>query len=400
MVIGIDASRANIKERTGTEWYAFFLIKNFIHLIPSSYKVILYTKEPLREEFGTLPSNFVNKALGWPPRFLWTQVRLSFEMLVAKPDILFVPAHTIPIIHPRNTITTIHDVGFEREKKLYDSKNISYKSSFSQVVFRIIVRILTLGKYGNTELDYHRFSARFALKHAKKILTVSSFSKSEIKDVYNVKRDNVVVVPNGYDTDNFNQIRNYKEEKIIKELIGSGDTYILTIGRLGLKKNSINIVKAFGEYKKNNPESQTKLIMIGNKDYGYSKVEDAINHYGISQDIILPGWIDVTPYSHLLRGAEMFIFPSKYEGFGVPLLEAMACGIPIITSNAASMPEVCGEAAHYVNPDDVRDISKGIMIISSNNGYRSSLINKGLKRVKEYSWKITAAKTLTHIIGK
>lgn len=400
MVVGIDASRANLEERTGTEWYAFFLIKYFIKLMPYSYKVVLYTKEPLRNDFGSLPSNFTNKVLNWPPKFLWTQIRLAYEMLVSKPDILFVPAHTIPIIHPNNTITTIHDVGFEREAQLYDTKRISKNSSLSGIVIGALVRLFTLGKYSNTELDYHRFSARFALKHAKKIITVSDFSKKEIVKIYNAHEKNIVVVHNGYDAVHFHNNVHKDEEKTIRQIVGSGDDYMLTIGRLGWKKNTLNIVKAFGEYKKNNPESRIKLVMIGNKDFGYTNVKEIIEKYTIAHDLVLPGWVDVIRYSHLLRGSKIFIFPSKYEGFGVPLLEAMACGVPIITSNIASMPEVCEGAAHYVDPDDVRDISKGMRTILSNKAYRVALVEKGLERVKEFSWKYTAEKTLTHIIDR
>ena len=119
--IGIDASRANVEHRTGTEWYIYNLLHQFKTTIPKSYRVILYTKEPLRQDVLPLPENWENQVLRWPPKLLWTQLRMSLTMLRSsrRPDVLFIPAHTIPVIHPKNTIYVAHDLGFERYAELY-----------------------------------------------------------------------------------------------------------------------------------------------------------------------------------------------------------------------------------------------------------------------------------------
>jgi hypothetical protein len=125
MIIGIDARRANQISRTGTEWYSYVLIKEFAKLDQKN-QVILYMKDPPMEDFHNLPDNFQIKQLGWPIKRFWHQGRLSLEMLFNKPDVLFVPAHTIPLVHPPKTVTTCHDVGFEQFPELYTDSELKY----------------------------------------------------------------------------------------------------------------------------------------------------------------------------------------------------------------------------------------------------------------------------------
>ena len=130
MIIGIDASRANKQEKTGTEWYAYHMIQEWKHLADPHDQFILYSKEKLTGELADLPSNFRSRVLSWPPKLLWTHFRLAWEMFWHAPDRLFVPSHTIPIIHPKNTTTTFHDAGFERYEHLYSDKFIGPKNIF------------------------------------------------------------------------------------------------------------------------------------------------------------------------------------------------------------------------------------------------------------------------------
>src|SRR3989344_6387680 len=129
MILGIDASQANRKVRSGTEWYAFYLIGEFKKLLGGrgDVTVRLYVRGALQSDLANnLPENFQVRILRWPFRFLWGQKRLSLEMLLHPPDVLFCPAHTIPLIHPKRTYTTLHDVGFEDYPELYDSLSRIY----------------------------------------------------------------------------------------------------------------------------------------------------------------------------------------------------------------------------------------------------------------------------------
>ncbi|PIP17482.1 MAG: glycosyl transferase family 1 [Parcubacteria group bacterium CG23_combo_of_CG06-09_8_20_14_all_35_9] len=366
MLIGIDASRANKIRKTGTEWYSYYLIRNLAK-IDKKNRYLLYSKEPLREGLKDLGKNFKSKVLSWPPKFLWTQARLSWEMIRFPPDLLFVPAHTIPLIHPKKTITTCHDIGFERFPEFYSLR----------------------------ELYYHRWAMRFAIKHASHIITVSEFTKREMLEIYKINPQKIVVVHNGFNKNVFRSTGDQKkiQETLIKYKIKK--PYILYIGRLEEKKNTLGLVKAFKELRAKNSELKTlKLLLIGQFGFGYEKVEGAIQKFNLRDEIIRPGWIKEEDRLHLMSGASLFVFPSFYEGFGIPPLEAMACGVPVVASRAASIPEVVGDAAFSVNPQDPQEIAEGMRRVLEDKNLREDLINKGFKRVKEFSWERCAKETL------
>ncbi|MDD5567238.1 MAG: hypothetical protein PHH01_03520, partial [Patescibacteria group bacterium] len=165
MKIGIDASRANSREKTGTEWYSFRLIQEFKKIADSNDQFFLYSKEGLDFGLENLPSNFKSRVLRWPPKFLWTQIRLSIHLLFNKADVLFVPAHTLPLINCRKTVLTVHDIGFERFEQLYSQKIIGPRN-FVKKLINLGVRVVTLGRYGSNELDYHRWAMKYAIEHA------------------------------------------------------------------------------------------------------------------------------------------------------------------------------------------------------------------------------------------
>ncbi|MFA6271542.1 MAG: glycosyltransferase family 1 protein [Patescibacteria group bacterium] len=398
MIIGIDASRANELRKTGTEWYAYYLIQEFKKIADPNDQFILYSKEPLRGELAELPANFISKVLNWPPKFLWTQLRLSWEMFYRKPDVLFVPAHTIPFLHPKNTVTTLHDVGFERFHRLYSKNSIGYKTSFSKWVINILVRTFTLGRYGSNEYDYHRFSARFALKHAKTILTVSNFTKSEILELFGRKySDKIAVTLLAYDNSRLQTEFSSQEIDQILKKYHIQKSFILYIGRLEEKKNISGLIEAFNILKKKyNYEGQ--LVLIGKPGYRFESAQEKITEYGLENYVIQPGWITEEERIILLKSAEVFVFPSFYEGFGIPPLEAMSVGTPVVASNSASIPEVVGDAALLVDPNSPAAIAKSVSSVINNEDYiRDNLIKNGYIRVKQFSWGKTASETLSNI---
>lgn len=394
MIIGIDASRANEVKKTGTEWYAYHLIEEFKKIADHNDQFILYTKEPLREDLGILPANFKNKVLKWPPKFLWTQIRLSIEMLFGSPDLLFVPAHTIPLIHPKNTVTTLHDVGFERFQELYSKDRIGYRTSLTKSLINLLVRILTLGKYGSNEYDYHRFSARFALKHARKIITISQFTKKEILDVYQFARpEKIEVILLACDKKRFSKVTSIQEQKETINKYGIQQPFLLYIGRLEEKKNTIGLIEVLKIL-------QTKygftgqLVLIGKEGFKFKDALRTIERYEMEQKVIRPGWINEDERIILLKAAAVFVFPSFYEGFGIPPLEAMASKVPVVASNAASIPEVVGNAAILVDPKNSEKIAAVVNRALIDQKLRLELIKRGTKRIAQFDWNKTAKATL------
>ena len=457
--IGIDASRANKAEKTGVEWYALHLIQEFKKIIPSEYRVILYSAERLESELAELPPNWENKIikgvnLGRGP-WLWTQLGLTLEMIKSAPDILFVPSHAIPLIHPKRTYTTIHDIGFEVFPESY--------SFFARL--------------------YHRFSARFALYSATKIFTPSEFTKSELIKYYKADSKKIIVTPLGFDAEKYHPICHPRAsgdpEKALDTRcpmlhsldIGRNTSgvpkfeyhpYILFIGRIEKKKNVKRLIEAFLAFKKevsprvhnNNVTIQQcnnlKLIIVGSPGFGYEEIRATAENSALKDDVIFTGYIPSADLPAILAGASVYALPSLYEGFGIPILEAMASGVPVLTSDVASMPEVackfsppsdlqseraqdararvglnpsppeagegrergniCGNpleirgnpkdcAAHLVDPTDTGAIKDGLKKILTDQVYRADLISKGLARTKDFSWESTAKKTLGPIIS-
>ena len=370
MILGIDASRANKEKKTGVEWYSYFLIQEFKKIIPQNIQVVLYSPTPLRKDLLPLPSNWKVKILKWPPRKLWTIFRFSWEMLWHRPNILFVPSHIIPFFAPKKTFTTIHDIGFKKFPEVYSSFNRWLQD----------------------------FGTRRALTHASKIFTPSQFTKTQLLTTYktlcaksNLAHSNIIITPlsynkNLYKPDVQNPILHIAEKYEIKK------PYLFYIGRLEKKKNINNIIEAFKIFNKDNPDYS--LVLAGSKGAGWENLQFKVQNSKLK----ILNWVPDKDVPHLMASAEIFLYPSLYEGFGIPILEAMASGTPVITSSCASMPEVAGDAALLINPNNPQEIAETIQRIINNPSLKQDLIQKGLIRCKQFSWEKCAEQTLHQML--
>ena len=421
MLIGIDASRANRKHKSGVEWYSYYIIRELAKL-DSENEYILYTDEPLREGLADLTcscdlgqicegtdrtidkkgfqkiksphNNFRAKVLKWDFNFLWTQGRLSLEMIFRRPDILFVPSHTLPIIHPKKSIVTIHDIGFVNNTGFYSRDKMGPDSNFYKKFINAIVRIFTLGKFGANTTDYLFWSTKFALKKAKVVLTVSNFTKKEIIDIYGDKVKNLEVVYNGYNNNIYKKIDDKKRIQETLDRCGINGPYIFYVGRIDKKKNIPELVEAFAMMREQEKDIKHKLVLVGNASFGFDEVMQLSEDYRLENELILPGWVEEVDMPYLFNGADAFVFPSKYEGFGIPMLQSMACGIPVAASWAASIPEITKKAALLFNPNSVEDIKDALIRIIKDEKLRDELKNLGAERVKNFSWRKTAGEIL------
>jgi glycosyltransferase involved in cell wall biosynthesis len=397
MVIGIDASRANRKNKTGTEWYSFYLIKNLAK-IDNSNKYILYLdSQPSLELLEIIKDrhNFSFKVLVWPLTSFWTLGRLSLEMLFNRPDVLFVPAHGIPLIHPKNTINTIHDVAFLREQIVYRQEAPRAKTRFRRRVLKFIIRLLSFGRYDGNSLDYLRWSTIFALRHASQIITVSNFTKQEVLAHFpKISPDKIKVVHNGFPKEIFNELKNDLEIIAALNKYNLVTPYYLYVGRLERKKNTAFLVEALSILRSDYPDIKEKLVLIGNAGYGYDEVKYAIEEFNLGHEIFIPGWVEEVDLPNIFRGASAFIFPTRHEGFGIPVLQALACGVPTAVSDLPVLHEVAEESVIYFNQNDKHAISEAMAKIVLNKDLRQNCINSGLKQVKKFSWEACAQETL------
>lgn len=379
MIIGIDASRANRAQKTGVEWYSYRLIEELKKIIPGDVGVVLYSDEPLAGDLSILPPNWKLKVIASPIKspitkkgWLWTQLRLSFEMILRRPDVLFVPSHAMPLFHPKKTVITLHDIGF-----------LKFPATYKPLA-----------------RAYHLFSSWFAAKFAWKILTPSEFTKKEIVETYKISPEKVFathLAPSmDFSAANFSEeiLKNYK---IVKP-------YFLFVGRVEEKKNVLGLFRAFEIFNKlrnyeNNEITKNQeynLVFAGLQGFGFEKLEEKIKD---NKRIKITGFVKDGDLPAIYKNAEALILPSFYEGFGIPVLEAMSAGIPVIISNVSSLPEVAGGAAILIDPNNQEEIAEKMEKVLDAET-RQALIERGFARAKEFSWQKTAQKTWEVLSGE
>lgn len=400
MLIGIDASRANRKRKTGTEWYSFYLIENLAKLDHENIYRLYVDDRPspeLQEAIENNP-NFSIRFLTWPFFSFWTLGRLSLEMIFHRPDVLFVPAHALPLFYPCQTITTIHDIAFMHDHKLYRPERMKARSARVRKFVSFLVKIFTFGKYGSDSLDYLYWSTAYALKHATKIITVSEATKQDILTYYpKTKLNKIAVVHNGFNNGLFRPLSDQEKIEATVNKYGLASPYFLYIGRLEKKKNTAMLIEAFAILKENNPALQEKLVLIGNAGFGYDEIQYIIEDFNLNRSVLMPGWVSEDDLPYILNGARAFIFPSKYEGFGIPVLQALACGVPTIVSDIPVLHEIADDSVLYFNQNDKDSIVKSLEDIASDEELRATLKAKGFERAKLFSWEKCALETLKEI---
>ena len=351
MIIGIDGSRAFIKNRTGIEEYSYQVIKNLRDKLKDG-EVRIYLKKNQEIDFD-IPNNWKIKIIRWPR--LWTQVGLSLEIFLHPVSVLFIPAHVVPIIHPVNTIVVVHGLEFEFVSEAY-----SFWARF-----------------------YMRWSIKSSCRWAKRIIAVSENTKKDLMELYKVPKEKVKVVYEGYEKTTPSQFT--EPPLLLKEGVGVVDKSLLFIGRLEERKNIVGIIKTF-EILKEKYNIPHKLILAGQPGYNYENSKIKIRNSKFRDEIIETGYVSKKEKNELLNNAEVFLFPTFYEGFGLPILEAQAAGVPVIASKNSSIPEVAGDSAILVNPRKPEKMAEAVWKVLSDNNLRESLVEKGLGNVKRFSW--------------
>lgn len=274
-------------------------------------------------------------------------------------NLFWSPHYNIPVFHPAELLVTIHDVFHLAMPNLAGG---IHKRLYANLMFSIVKQ------------------------KASHIICVSEFSKSELVRLTGVSPDKVSVIYNGVSNDWFQIQRNKRPYK---------KPYLLFVGNVKPHKNLGRLLQAFALLKDEIPHD---LVIVGAKD-GFITGDEAVKRYAttLGTRVFFSGYVDDALLKQYFVHADCFVFPSLYEGFGLPPLEAMACGCPTIVSNAASLPEVCGDAALYCNPYNVNDICSKIHLLLKTPFLRETLIRKGFERAKQFNWDDSAAQTLTII---
>ncbi len=486
MLIGIEAERANAPQKTGVEHYAQQLILQFAELTekglpfkdekgnPLDLRFVLYLRTEPEEWIKKLPSNFSYKVMPFP--IFWTQLRLSWEMLLHPPDVLFVPTSAIPIISPKKTVCTIHDSAF-----------LFYPETFTPFMRKFL-----------------HYSYKYISRKAWKIITPSKASKDDLVKYYHTKPDKIQVVWHGYTpqsgelknqkskikkTDpDFNldsslgigegeeqslkhdlsagAINGVKEETITNDQntstkfqtdhgsnlslspspgIGEGEVglnhyddvndnynhtvitdatsehgnaghlesstdlklkpntlklpprFVLFLSTLQPRKNLERLIDATKLFREQHPEEDIKLVVAGKVGW---RAESILEKIGANKDFVqYLSHVTDEQRAELYQKAEAFCVPSFYEGFGMWILEAFDVGVPVITSNVSSMPEVGGEAVEYCDPHSVSSITQALENVLLNPQRKAQLVKLGIDRLKDFSWPKCAKETLSQILS-
>ncbi len=364
MIIAIDASRATRPKPTGTELYSARIIE-YLATIDHANSYWLYSPTEPPSDFPKLPENFRWKIIPFPR--LWSQIRLSLALLLDKPDVLFVPAHVIPLLAPKNTVVTIHDIAFDIFPEAYSRFNRWYQ----------------------------HYALRQALKRSRAIITPSQSARDDLVKFYRADATKIYPIHLGID-------KNLIGQKVtIPDKIKALKPFFLMVGRLETKKNTARVIEAFEQFRSANPKDKAKLVLIGKPGYGYEAVEEAIQALPdqLRHEVIVVGYANDDDLRAYFAAANALIYASLYEGFGLPLLEAMAFEVPIITSDTSSMPEVVDDAAILVDPQSTDEIAKAMAMFISTTIAGDEVVKRERERIKLFSWEKTATETLKVLEG-
>ncbi len=236
-------------------------------------------------------------------------------------------------------------------------------------------------------LFYKHFTPKF-LEKAKSIATVSAFSKNDIVSRYKVKEEKITVVYSAA-KEIFHPV-DFNTQEQTRNKYSGGKNYFIYAGAIHPRKNLVQLLKAFSVFKKRQ-KSDWKLVLAGRLAWKYERFKESLKSYKYRDDVVLTGYIEEKELADLIGSAYALVYPSLFEGFGVPVVEAMRCHIPAVTSINSSMQEIAGDAALYANPTDHADIADKMMLLYKDESLRNRLIQKGIERSKEFNWDNTAS---------
>ena len=353
MRIGIDARKLH---DFGIGTYIRNLLRQLSRLDTSTEFVLLCRPED-REGLATLGENFRSIAETAAPYSLSEQVRVPFALRREKVSLFHAPHYVLPPLVPCRSVVTIHDC---------------IHLMFPQYLPNLAA------------LAYARASIRMAARRATRVMTVSESSKRDILRFVDTEPGKIDVIYNSYD-ERFG-VEPLEEDVVrVRERFQLHDEFILYAGNVKPHKNLERLIQAFDLVRRRGLD-HVKLVIIGDEVSKYAALRRAVHRHQLHQYVRFLGYLPETTLAVMYRLAGVFVFPSLYEGFGLPPLEAMASGTPVVTSNVSSLPEVAGDAAILVDPYDPHAIADGIATVLTDEATRRELRSKGLRRASEFSW--------------
>lgn len=358
--IAIDASRTTRAQTTGTEHYALELTRSLIHFnetLSDPHQITLYFRDtPPTDLFAASP--YVDQRVIYLRR-LWTHLGFAAALNLDRPDVTFVPAHTLPAAFPGRGVVTVHDLGYRYFPQAHPRHHRLY-------------------------LDV---TTRYSVRRAARILADSEATSNDLQKFYHVSPEKIRVVYPGVTPPDAEQTLNSAIARV-RDKFKLPQQYFLFVGTLQPRKNIARLVQAFDRWSHANPIG-AGLVLAGGKGWLFDEawLQNVKNVYPV-------GYVTDAEKYALMAGALALVFPSLYEGFGFPVLEAMHCGTPVIASNTSSLPELAGNAALLVDPLNVSDIATAMDLIFSQIRLRYQLRAMGYRQVEKFTWENAAQQTM------
>lgn len=369
MLIGIDASRALRASRTGTERYALEIIHHLLHLPDATaYQWRLYLDTTPPPTF--LPTAQQMQRSGQvefcvlPRQRLWTHLALAREVIQRPPDVLFIPAHVVPLIIPARrlppSVVTIHDLGYHAFPQAH--------TPFQRV--------------------YLPWSTRWSAHMASHIIAVSQATATDLQRYYTTAAQKITVV---HEATSWPQMT--WAAPLVRKQYALPAHYALYVGTLQPRKNLVRLIHAYHRLYQRQALAWD-LVLAGAGGKGSWELRKLVADLQLEERVHFLGYVADEALSALYYGARLFCFPSLFEGFGLPVLEAQSHGVPVMTANNSALPEIAGDAALLVDPTDVEAIADAMLQLSQDEPLRQRLIAAGYENVKRFSWEKAARETL------
>jgi glycosyltransferase involved in cell wall biosynthesis len=360
MLVGIDASRAFGAAPTGTETYS----RELISALPragSEVKFRLYTRDgsaPPLSALGPCEVRYI------PFPRLWTHLRLSAEMIRHSPDALFVPSHVLPIVHPQHSLVTIHDLGYLRFPEAHRALDRWY-------------------------LD---LSTRWNVHAAQFVIADSEATRQDLIHFYRAEGRKIRVIHPALPSTFAQHTRGPLDIEGVKHRYGIAGDYIISVGTIHPRKNYVRLIRAFRSL-----PGENQLVIVGKKGWFFGKIMSAAEDPNLGARVKFLDYVAAPHLPALYAGARLLVFPSLYEGFGFPILEAQACGTPVVCSNTSSLPEVAADAAEFFDPLDEQGMARKMELVMEDQTRRKELVNAGYANLNRFEWESAARQILALI---
>jgi glycosyltransferase involved in cell wall biosynthesis len=374
MIIGIDASRALRAHRTGTERYALEIIQHMLALPQAQrHEWRLYVDQLPADQSALSHSNLPDHATLrlLPARRMWTHRALAAEVLQNRPDVLFVPSHVLPFVLPSQrlppSVVTVHDLGYYIFPETHPWRQRLYVN----------------------------WGTRWSVAVATRVIAISHATATDLERFTRTKADKICVV---HEAANAWPPPTAQDIATEYERYGLARPYALYVGTLQPRKNLARLIAAYEQLCRRDTAS-FDLVLAGNPGWLSHDIVAQAAGSDYASRIHLPGYVNDEDLPGLMAGARLFVFPSLYEGFGLPILEAQSVGVPVMSGKGSSLPEVAGEAALFVDPTDVEAIAQAMLQLSQDETLRQTLIAAGHRNVQRFSWQKAAAETLAVLVA-